>query len=235
MPLKPGARLANYEILGSLGAGGMGEVHRARDLRLGREVAIKVISGDAAPSEEQLARLEREARAAGIRHIDVQAFDLRVHSGWVLPAWEERLAELLAYSADLDANDRAGIEDLAARIEELTFVAEIGVPEVIWPDGLSLPLRLHIPAANLRVGESFLLVSEEGVVLAGASTLPHEAFGLPLPVLGPLDGSTDRYRPGDSLDREDLLDALAVARSMWLHLDAPRLARLGRVLIDASA
>ena len=43
MPLSPGVRLGPYKILDELGAGGMGEVHRARDMRLGRDVAIKVL------------------------------------------------------------------------------------------------------------------------------------------------------------------------------------------------
>jgi Tol biopolymer transport system component len=63
MPLSPGSRLGPYEILAPIGAGGMGEVYRARDTRLGREVAIKVLpqhlSGDPARRE----RFEREARA----------------------------------------------------------------------------------------------------------------------------------------------------------------------------
>jgi hypothetical protein len=63
MPLASGARLGAYEILGPLGAGGMGEVYRARDTRLGREVAIKVLPADVAADPERLARFEREAKA----------------------------------------------------------------------------------------------------------------------------------------------------------------------------
>jgi serine/threonine protein kinase len=60
--LTPGARIGAFEVMGRLGAGGMGEVYRARDTRLGRTVAIKVLRAGADP--EWLHRLEREARAA---------------------------------------------------------------------------------------------------------------------------------------------------------------------------
>jgi len=62
MPLSPGQVLSAYEILGPLGAGGMGEVYRARDTRLEREVAIKVLPEELADDEERLRRFEREAR-----------------------------------------------------------------------------------------------------------------------------------------------------------------------------
>ena len=61
--LPPGTRLGAFEILGLLGAGGMGEVYRARDTRLDREVAIKVLSRDLADDPGGRERFEREARA----------------------------------------------------------------------------------------------------------------------------------------------------------------------------
>ncbi|MCG6927129.1 MAG: protein kinase [Acidobacteria bacterium] len=64
MPLNPGTRLGPYEILSPLGAGGMGEVYRARHVKLGREAAIKVLPSDVASDPERLRRFEREARAA---------------------------------------------------------------------------------------------------------------------------------------------------------------------------
>jgi len=63
MPLAPGSRLGPYEVVSSLGAGGMGEVWRARDTRLGREVAIKVLAAHLGAEPEVRARFEREARA----------------------------------------------------------------------------------------------------------------------------------------------------------------------------
>ena len=63
MALDPGSRLGPYEILGALGAGGMGEVYKARDTRLDRTVAIKVLPSDVAANPDSQARFEREARA----------------------------------------------------------------------------------------------------------------------------------------------------------------------------
>ena len=64
MPLPPGARLGPFEILSPLGAGGMGEVYRARDSRLGRDVAVKVLPSELSKDAERLKRFEQEARAA---------------------------------------------------------------------------------------------------------------------------------------------------------------------------
>jgi Tol biopolymer transport system component len=67
--LSAGTRLGSYDILGPLGAGGMGEVYRARDLNLGREVAIKILPTELASDHEHLARFEREARLlASVSH-----------------------------------------------------------------------------------------------------------------------------------------------------------------------
>jgi serine/threonine protein kinase len=72
MPLKPGTSLGAYQILAPLGSGGMGEVYRALDSRLGREVAIKVLSASLAGHPDRLARLDREARTvAALNHPNV--------------------------------------------------------------------------------------------------------------------------------------------------------------------
>ena len=69
MTLAAGSRLGPYEILAPLGAGGMGEVFRARDPRLGREVALKILPEDVSQDRERLARFEGEARtASGLNH-----------------------------------------------------------------------------------------------------------------------------------------------------------------------
>jgi serine/threonine-protein kinase len=62
MPLVPGTRLGNYDVIGPLGAGGMGEVYRARDVRLGRDVALKVLPASVAGDADRLVRFRREAQ-----------------------------------------------------------------------------------------------------------------------------------------------------------------------------
>jgi Tol biopolymer transport system component len=83
MALPTGTRVGPYEIVGWLGAGGMGEVYRARDPRLGREVAIKVIPETFAKDADRLHRFEQEARAAGqLNHPNIlTVYDVGSHEG----------------------------------------------------------------------------------------------------------------------------------------------------------
>src|SRR6185503_19314889 len=72
MALSPGARLGAFEILTLVGSGGMGEVYRARDTRLGREVAIKVLLPAVANDPDRLARFSREAQVlASLNHPNI--------------------------------------------------------------------------------------------------------------------------------------------------------------------
>src|ERR1043165_8150551 len=72
MPISPGERVGPYEILEAIGAGGMGEVYRAKDTKLGREVAIKVLPAAFAQHPERLARFEREAKVlASLNHPNI--------------------------------------------------------------------------------------------------------------------------------------------------------------------
>ena len=74
MALSAGTRLGPYEILSPLGAGGMGEVYRARDVKLSRDVAIKILPASFAMDPDRLARFEREARLlASLNHPHIGA------------------------------------------------------------------------------------------------------------------------------------------------------------------
>src|SRR5260221_7732676 len=83
MTLAAGTRLGPYEILSPLGAGGMGEVYRARDPRLGRDVAIKVLPASFSKDPDRLKRFEQEALAAGVlNHPNVTiVYDIGLHDG----------------------------------------------------------------------------------------------------------------------------------------------------------
>ena len=83
LALNLGARLGPYEILSSLGAGGMGEVYRARDTKLNRDVAIKVLPDSFASDAERLARFTREAQTlASLNHPNIaQIYGLEEANG----------------------------------------------------------------------------------------------------------------------------------------------------------
>jgi Tol biopolymer transport system component len=83
MPLAPGTKLAPYEILAPIGAGGMGEVYRAKDARLGRDVALKILPESFAREPDRLRRFEQEARAvAALNHPNILAIhDIGQHNG----------------------------------------------------------------------------------------------------------------------------------------------------------
>ncbi len=105
MPLQAGVRLGPYEIVAPLGAGGMGEVYRAKDTRLGREVAVKVLPQHLSASAEVRTRFEREARTvSGLNHPNIcTLFDVGREGGTDYLVMElvegETLAQRLARGA----------------------------------------------------------------------------------------------------------------------------------------
>ena len=97
MSLSVGTRLGPYEVLAPLGAGGMGEVYRARDSRLERDVAVKVLPESLVADSEALARFEREAKAvAALSHPNILAIhDFGRESGTVYAVMELLAGETL--------------------------------------------------------------------------------------------------------------------------------------------
>ena len=152
MPLVTGTQLGPYEILAPLGAGGMGEVYRAHDSRLGRDVALKILPEAFASRPERLGRFEREARATGaLTHPNILAvhdvgrhegqpyvvFELldgatlraRLHSGDRLPL--RKCLEIASQVAHgLDAAHAKGIVHRDLKPENL-FVTTDGVVKIL--------------------------------------------------------------------------------------------------------
>src|ERR1700736_4827612 len=83
VPMAAGTRIGAYQILAPLGAGAMGEVYRARDTRLGREVALKLLPASQTHDESAHELVEREARiVASLNHPNVLAlYDIGMHNG----------------------------------------------------------------------------------------------------------------------------------------------------------
>src|SRR5262249_5135646 len=108
MTLPDGTRLGPYEILSPLGAGGMGEVYRARDRKLERDVAIKVLPESVANDPEALVRFEREAKAvAALTHPNIVAiFDFGSQDGTAYAVMELLEGETLRGKLDSGPSGR---------------------------------------------------------------------------------------------------------------------------------
>jgi eukaryotic-like serine/threonine-protein kinase len=118
MPLNPGTRLGAYEIVAPLGAGGMGEVYRARDSRLGRDVAVKVLPELLAADPDALARFEREMQTlAALSHPHiVSIYDVGRHNQIAYAVTELLQGETLADITDRGALSVRKAIDYGAQI-----------------------------------------------------------------------------------------------------------------------
>src|SRR5258708_7835190 len=125
MSLAPGAHLGPYEILGPLGAGGMGEVFRARDTRLNREVALKVLPEAFADNETRRARFTQEAKAAGaLNHAGIVAvYDIGLIDGAFYMVTELVDGETLRTILSEGKLSPRKAADLAAQIADSLAVA----------------------------------------------------------------------------------------------------------------
>jgi len=201
MSLAVGQTLTHYEILGPLGAGGMGEVYRARDTRLEREVAIKVLPGSFAGDEERLHRFQREAKAlaslnhpnvAGIHGVDrdgdvyflalelVPGEDLATRIARGRLPLEEALDVCRQIAEGLEAAHEAGVvhRDLKPANVRVTPEGEVKLLDF----GLAKPIQPRATRDGATTAESSsLLVTEEGVVLGTPTYMsPEQARGKPV-------------------------------------------------------
>ena len=193
MSLYAGTRLGPYEILAPLGAGGMGEVYRARDTRLGREVAVKVLPPAFSADPDRLHRFEQEARAASaLNHPNILAiYDVGTHGEAPFVVSEllegETLRERLAGSG-LSARKAVdcGIqiaEGLAAAHEkgivhrdlkpENLFVTKDGRLKIL-DFGLAKLTRPEVPSGPLTEAPTATAGTEPGVVMGTVGYMSPE-------------------------------------------------------------
>jgi hypothetical protein len=177
--------------------------------------------------------------ASGVERIDPRSSRLDTHASYADERWNDLLRVQLARLQPVSPHDREGVERIAAVVASMPFVAAVGEPRVLWPDGVDVPLRLRRPVACVRQGAEFLHVAEDGVILPGRWPSPTWVELAPgrqgfLPVIGPNDGAFDLARPGERLKEPRHVDALSVALSLRNGLDADDSKLLGPVLIDAT-
>lgn len=188
--------------------------------------------------------LDRQADEAGFGIVETNRIGIDLEgasegwSAWLDPTWSELLAERLAGIRNFRADDTSGVEEVVAALQEFSFVQELGVPRVIWPDGLDVPLRLRRPLACIAHRGRFYPVAVDwqgaagprGVILPGGGLTPPTFRGAFLPVIGGLK------EPIESVYLEDpvVLGALSVADSLWTELDPGVATALGRIVIDAT-
>ncbi|HSC28708.1 MAG TPA: protein kinase [Vicinamibacterales bacterium] len=197
MRLPPGSTLGPYEITGALGAGGMGEVYRARDTRLGREVALKVLSQAVVDNAERLARFEREARSASaLNHpgiVTIHDFGSQDGEAYLVmelvrgeslrdllgrgPLPQKRLLAIAAGLADaLAAAHAAGIVHRDLKPENVMVTSD-GAPKIL-DFGLVRTTQVPIDATS---SHTELHVSAAGSVLGTVSYMsPEQARGEPV-------------------------------------------------------
>ena len=191
--LSPGTRFGNYEILQQLGAGGMGEVYRARDTRLDRDVAIKTLSAERLAQPEALARFEKEARSAcALNHPNiVTIYELGHIDGTRYIAME--LVDGVTVRQMLTSGPipfRKAVIIAAQVAEALAKAHEIGLvhrdlkPEnlMVSEGGMAKVLDFglaKLPAVNRAQGsDASTTITEEGTVLGTVGYMsPEQATG----------------------------------------------------------
>src|SRR3954452_20892935 len=195
MALSPGARLGHYEITGPLGAGGMGEVWRARDTKLGRDVAIKVLPAAMADDAQYMARFEREAQTlASLNHpniatvygVEQGALVMELVEGADLhgPLPVDEVIPIARQIAEgLESAHESGIihRDLKPANIKLTPAGIVKILDF----GLAKPsgeLSAAAASANPTISPTLsLTMTEAGVILGTAAYMsPEQARGKPL-------------------------------------------------------
>jgi len=217
MSLQPGTALGPYQILATLGAGGMGEVYKAQDTRLDRLVAVKVLPGHLASSPEALARFEREAKAvAALNHPNITGiFDFGRAGATVYVAMELLEGESLRAALAQGPLSARRATELAVQLAQgLAAAHDKGVihrdlkPDNLWitRDGRLKILDFGL-AKQVGPGRPGALLATE-VLSSG----PHTEQGMILGTLGYMSPEQVRGEPADA--RADLFSFGAVLYEM---------------------
>jgi Tol biopolymer transport system component len=182
MALTGGARLGAYEILAPIGQGGMGEVYRARDPRLGRDVAIKVLPAHFAADAERLQRFEQEARAtAALNHPNVLAIhDVGRHEG--APYIVSELLAGTTLRERIDQLPGRKAIDFAVQIARgLSAAHDKGiVHRDLKPENVFITADDRVKILDFGLAK----LTEAGLAAAGATTAPTTPHTMPGAVFG---------------------------------------------------
>jgi len=203
MPLAPATRLGPYEIIGPLGAGGMGEVYRARDTRLGRDVAIKVLPATFAGDVERVGRLEREAKLlASLNHPNIAVlFGIEQQDGTLCLALELVEGQSLAERLERGAIRLDEAFSIAAQIAAALEAAhDAGIVHrdlkpgnvMLRPDGVVKVLDF-----GLAKGAA---AADSNPELSNSPTLTHLATGMGV-ILGTAGYMSPEQARGRGVDR----------------------------------
>src|SRR6266446_2846475 len=181
MAIAPGTHLGPYEITSAIGAGGMGEVYRARDTKLGRDVALKVLPEAFAHDGERMARFEREAQVlASLNHPHIATIHGLEESNSVRALVMEldealpiarQIAEGLEYAHEKGVIHR----DLKPANVKLTADGNVRILDF----GLAKALEAPVPAGNPSISPTLTLsATQAGVILGTAAYMaPEQARG----------------------------------------------------------
>jgi eukaryotic-like serine/threonine-protein kinase len=208
----PGSVLGSYEICELLGAGGMGQVYRAQDRRLGRSVALKVLPPEVAGDAEGLSRFEREARAASaLNHVNIvtiHEFDRAGDVPFLVMEWLE--GETLRQRLERGALSPALTLDVATQIADgLAKAHEAGiVHRDLKPDNLML--TKDGPVKILDFGIAKLLPTEPAATSAATQTAPLTSRGA---VVGTAAYMSPEQAKGDRLDHRS--DQFSLGATMY--------------------
>ena len=166
MTLPPGTRLGTYEILAPIGAGGMGEVYRARDTKLDRDVAIKVLPESVAADPGTLARFEREAKAvAALSHPNILAIhDFGMHGGTAYAVMELLEGETLSAMLTAGPIPPKQAVDYALQVAKgLSAAHEKGiVHRDLKPDNLFVTKDRHVKILDFGLARRVDVISSDG-------------------------------------------------------------------------